>query len=76
MMENKGTDMTQFNPSELWVVSNQHSQYFSPDVIYSSKEEAQAEAERMSTWGDNCWVDTLEDRIWEVRHRAFVDSRR
>ena len=65
-------------PSRLWVVSNRHSQFFSPDVIYSSREEAEAEAQRLSKFSEEgaaCWVDTLEDRIFDIRENSLTVRR-
>ena len=64
-------------PSRLWVVSNRHSQFFSPDVIYSSREDAEAEAQRQMHFCPESpvWVDTLEDRMFDIRENSLTVRR-
>ena len=65
------------SPSRLWVVSNRYTQFFSPDVIFSSREDAEAEAQRLSKLCEEspCWVDTLEDRMFDIRENSLTVRR-
>ena len=72
------TSFAPASPNRLWVVSNRHSQFFSPDVIFSSREDAEAEAQRLSKFSEEgaaCWVDTLEDRLFDIRENSLTVRR-